>query len=118
VGWPGNLVFERSPDFGEIMIKGRKMEQTVSIGIIGDFDENRVSHKATNEALYHAANHLLLEVNIAWLPTPSILTRKGQKRLGQFDGLWASPGSPYQSLDGALKGIQSAREMNRPFIGT
>jgi len=94
------------------------MNQTVGIGIIGDFDENRVSHKATNEALYHAANYLSARVNIVWLPTQSLLTSEGQKRLGQFDGLWAAPGSPYQSLKGALRGIQFAREMNCPFTGT
>jgi CTP synthase (UTP-ammonia lyase) len=94
------------------------MNQTVSIGIIGDYDPNRSAHPATNDALHHAADHLSVRVNIAWLPTPSILTRKGQQRLEQFDGLWASAGSPYQSMDGALQGIQLAREMDRPFFGT
>lgn len=94
------------------------MNQTVSIGIIGDFDEDSPAHRATNDAINHAANHLSANVNVVWLPTPSLLTEKGQPQLGQFDGLWAAPGSPYQSLDGALKGIQLARKLNRPFFGT
>lgn len=28
------------------------------------------------------------------------------------------PGSPYQSFDGMLRGIQFARERNWPFVGT
>ena len=96
----------------------RKMNQTVSIGIIGDFDLNKPSHQATNDALYHAANYLSLDVNITWIPTTSIPTKEGKKRFEQFDGLWASPGSPYQSMDGAIRGIQFAREQNRPFFGT
>ncbi|HEX9976829.1 MAG TPA: hypothetical protein VGA82_06215, partial [Dehalococcoidales bacterium] len=69
------------------------MNQTVSIGIIGDYDPNRSAHPATNDALHHAANHLSVRVKITWLPTPSILTKEGKQRLEQFDGLWASAGS-------------------------
>ena len=101
-----------------MMKKRDMMNLTVSIGIIGDFDENRVSHVATNEAIYHAANYLSTSVDIVWLPTQSLPTLEGQKRLGQFNGLWAAPGSPYQSLQGALRGIQYAREKNYPFTGT
>ena len=92
--------------------------QEVRVGIIGDFNENLAAHKATNEAIYHAANHLSARVNIVWLPTPSFLAEEGRQRLEQFDAIWVSPGSPYQSFDGALRGIQLAREQNRPFIGT
>lgn len=90
----------------------------VNIGIIGDFDQNRPSHRATNDALNQAANHLSMRVDITWIATQSIPSSEGQGRLEQFAGLWAAPGSPYQSLDGALKGIQFARERNCPFLGT
>ena len=94
------------------------MGETVNIGIIGDFDPSNPSHRATNDALYHAANHLSVRVNIVWLPTPSFLTEPGQQRLEEFDAVWAGSGSPYQSMEGALSGIQLAREMKKPFIGT
>jgi len=94
------------------------MIETVSIGIIGDYDPNRPVQLATNEAIYHAADHLSTKVNIAWIPTQSILTSEGQQKLEQSAGLWAAPGGAYQSLDGALRGIKFARELNRPFLGT
>lgn len=94
------------------------MIKKVCIGIIGDYDPNRTSHQATVDAIHHAASHLSLEVHITWLPTLSFLTNSGPKQLEQFDGLWASSGSPYHSMEGAIRGIQIAREMNRPFIGT
>ena len=94
------------------------MSETIDIGIIGDFDPNRPSHQATNNALHHAAHHLSTKLNIDWLPTESLLGSQGQQGLGQFGGLWASPGSPYHSLEGALMGIRFARELNRPFLGT
>jgi CTP synthase (UTP-ammonia lyase) len=94
------------------------MKRTIKIGVIGDFDSNKISHPATNAAIRHAAKYLSIEASITWIPTPSLLTAKGQKYLAEFDGLWASPGSPYQSADGMVQGIQIARELDRPFTGT
>ena len=45
-------------------------------------------------------------------------TRTPPPSLDSFDGLWASPGSPYKSFDGMLKGIEFARVHDRPFLGT
>jgi CTP synthase (UTP-ammonia lyase) len=94
------------------------MKQTVNIGIIADYDPNKSSHTTTNAAIEHAARHLKIEANINWLPTPSLLTEEGQKGLTQFDAIWAGPGGPYKSRDGAIRGIRIAREMKRPFLGT
>src|SRR5690606_14919504 len=40
------------------------------------------------------------------------------ERVGDFDALWCVPGSPYRSMDGALRAIRAARESGRPFLGT
>lgn len=93
------------------------MQDAVLIGIIGDFD-GRFSHVATNEAIAHAAAALALPAQVEWLPTVQLAGADGQARLGRCDGIWASPGSPYQNIDGALAGIRFARERNRPFVGT
>jgi CTP synthase (UTP-ammonia lyase) len=94
------------------------VKRTVNIGIIGDFDEKRSSHLATNAAIEHAARHLAVKANATWLPTPSLLTKEGLNKLEPFDAIWGSPGSPYLNMEGAIRGIQLAREMKRPFIGT
>jgi CTP synthase (UTP-ammonia lyase) len=94
------------------------MADTISVGIIGDFDPNRKSHQATNNALHHAAAHLSTKLDIRWLPTESLIEAEYKKKLEQFDALWAAPGSPVRSLEGALNGIRFAREMDRPFLGT
>ena len=94
------------------------METTITIGIIGDYDEKKVSHSATNEAIMHAADYLHIRVRFNWLPTPSLLTEKGLKSLRDYDAVWASSGSPYESLNGAINAIRVARESGKPFIGT
>jgi len=92
------------------------MKQNVRIGIIGDFNPDYPSHVATNEAISHAANALGTPIDVQWLPTKAL--EKQTTTLEQFDALWCSPGSPYQSMAGALKAIQFAREKDYPFLGT
>lgn len=93
------------------------MDEAVAIGVIGDFD-GRYSHVATNEAIAHSAAALGVAAAVHWLPTPTLLGPKGERALAGCDGLWASPGSPYESMAGALAGIRFARERNWPFTGT
>jgi CTP synthase (UTP-ammonia lyase) len=94
------------------------MNQQLKVGIIGDYDPNLRFHIATNEALGHAARALSISFDSSWLPTQSLANEFDRTRLRQFDALWCSPGSPYKSMDGALRGIQFARETGWPFVGT
>lgn len=93
------------------------MKDTVKIGIIGDYDPKKISHKATQDALCHCGDSLSIKTEIVWLPTKDLEVQK-EFDLSTFDGFWCSPGSPYLSYTGALQGIQYAREKNHPFIGT
>jgi len=94
------------------------VSDAVRIGILGDFNADFRSHHATNDSLQHAAKKLDMKVESEWLPTPSLTTPDAEKKLETFDGLWASPGSPYKSFDGMLKGIEFARRRDWPFLGT
>jgi CTP synthase (UTP-ammonia lyase) len=94
------------------------VSDAVRIGILGDFNIEFRSHHATNDALQHAAAKLELKVESEWIPTPSLLEGGANKVLEGFDGLLASPGSPYKSFDGMLKGIEFARTRDWPFLGT
>jgi CTP synthase (UTP-ammonia lyase) len=92
--------------------------EPVRIGIIGDFNPEFRSHHATNDSLQHAAQKLEMKVESTWLPTRSLVEPGAVATLDSFDGLWASAGSPYESFDGMLKGIEFARVHDRPFLGT
>ncbi len=94
------------------------MNQSVDIGIIGDFDPQSVYHVSTNAALQHAASALHLALDVSWVPTPELDQVSAAKKLGPFHGILCSPGSPYRSMDGALAGIAFARTSGRPFFGT
>jgi len=92
--------------------------RTARIGILGDFNPEYPSHHATNASLRHAAKALGCEIDATWVPTPSLLDAHAAETLASFDGLWASPGSPYRSKDGMLAGIRLARVRDRPFVAT
>src|SRR5579863_5630090 len=75
-------------------------------------------YKAINDALQHAAAKLQIKLDGQWISTPSLVSPDAKKLLESFDGLWASPGSPYKSFDGMLNGIEFARTRDWPFLGT
>jgi CTP synthase (UTP-ammonia lyase) len=88
----------------------------VRIAVIGDF-RPYVYHQATNDALSFTAKRLGLYLAFEWAPTDALPGRAASV-LAPYDGIWASPGSPYASFEGALEGIRFARESGRPFVAT
>ena len=88
----------------------------LDLAIVGDFNADFKPHPATNEALNHAANALAFTLDITWLPTRSLLERN--ERWQSFDGFLIAPGSPYESMKGALNVIEFARNFPRPVLGT
>ena len=93
------------------------MNRLLNVGIIGNWDPSLVSHRATEEALHHAAAARGVTGEYSWWPTRS-LEHRSESGLESFDALWCAPGSPYRSMEGALAAIRYAREADRPFIGT
>ena len=94
------------------------MKKSLRVGIIGDYNPASRYHAATDAALGHAAAALGVAVEVTWVPTPAVDETSAEKVLGQFGALWCAPGSPYESMEGALTGIRYAREQGRPFVGT
>ena len=88
----------------------------LSLAVIGDFNPEFKPHPATNEALTDAAKTLDLALTINWLPTRSLIERNDS--LQDFDGFLIAPGSPYESMKGALNAIEFGRTTPRPVLGT
>ncbi|MGO4293040.1 CTP synthase C-terminal region-related (seleno)protein [Chitinophaga sp. RAB17] len=86
----------------------------MKLAIIGDFNAHFSSHLATDEAISHAACSALSH---EWVATDSI-EADIEKIVDTYDGYWIAPGSPYKSMNGALKIIQYARENGIPTLGT
>ena len=94
------------------------MKHSVRVGIIGDFNPKYPNHIATDAGLRHAADSLGIRWDSVWLSTPSLAGEGGSNDLREVDALFCSPGSPYASMEGALRAIRCAREEQVPFLGT
>jgi CTP synthase (UTP-ammonia lyase) len=94
------------------------MKPEIKVGVIGDFDASSETHRATNDALTHAADFLSTTVQVEWIATPELEHGPVSASLRRFQALWCAPGSPYKSMTGALEGIRFARESGWPFFGT
>jgi len=92
--------------------------EAIRVGVLGDFNKEYKSHWATNAAIRHSQAALRLGAETVWIPTPLLLTPEGEAEMERCDGLWGSPGSPYASFDGMLRGIEFARTRNWPFVAT
>src|SRR6266496_544780 len=89
------------------------------IALLGDFDRDTRSHWATEAALYHAGARLGLTVEPRWIPTPDLAdTVDAPQVLAGFAGVWGAPGGPFDRPTGMVNGIEHARRMRVPYLGT
>jgi CTP synthase (UTP-ammonia lyase) len=93
------------------------MKTSIRIGLMGDFSPHVKAHYAIPRAIELALPSLACQAEASWLSTP-LLETMPEEQLASYDALWCVPGSPYESMDGALRGIQFAREHAVPFLGT
>lgn len=88
----------------------------IRIGVIGEHDPANETHVATEDALGHSAMSMGTGVETTWVSTADITDPADD--LAGFDGLFIAPGSPYRSLEGALRAIEHARLGDVPLLGT
>lgn len=89
------------------------MPESAVIGIVGDYNPSYETHRMTADALESVPAPLPFE----WVPTAA-LQEDAAERLSRFSGLLIAPGSPYVSMEGALRAIRFARESGVPLTGT
>ena len=91
-----------------------RVGRRLSIGVVGISTEFP-PHPATEAALRHSAEGLGVEPDVRWLATE--LLAEADPRCRRRCPV-VCPGSPYKSLEGALRAIRFAREEDVPFLGT
>jgi CTP synthase (UTP-ammonia lyase) len=86
----------------------------VRIAIVGEFSPTFRPHVATNEAIAHSVVAEDLRVTAEWVSAGTV----DAALLQRYSAIWVAPGSPYKSLEGALRAIRHAREGDVPCFGT
>jgi CTP synthase (UTP-ammonia lyase) len=92
--------------------------EPVQIGILGDYHPDSPTLPSIEKSIQHAAEKLKISAKAQWLESDTLLDPSVEAKLESLDGLWASPGGPYKSFDGMLRGIEFARRRDWPFLGT
>jgi CTP synthase (UTP-ammonia lyase) len=92
------------------------MTRTLSVAIIGDFDNTYTPHVATNDALGHTAAGLDVDLDFTWIATEQL--EADLDGVLAADAMWCAPGSPYRSMTGALAALRHGREHGVPTLGT
>lgn len=89
-----------------------------AIAVIGDRVSGFEPQDTIEASIEHAADALRVPVPpVRWLPTDELATHSADL-LQDAAAVWCAPGGPFRSLEGALAGIQWARERGVPFLGT
>ena len=90
-----------------------------SVAVIGDLQPDNPTHDAIAPAVAHAdaARGRDGGTVLEWIGTEEARDLP-LAALDRHAGFWIAPGSPYRSMDGALRVIRYARESDRPLLGT
>ncbi|MDA0913243.1 MAG: CTP synthase [Bacteroidetes bacterium] len=89
----------------------------INVGLVGKYVELKDSYKSIAEALIHAGAHLEIKIEIDWIHSESIQSKKAKQKLGHLDGIIVAPGFGSRGIDGKIETIQFARENGIPFFG-
>ena len=84
------------------------------IALIGEYDSQLPSHRATMASIDHANQFLGSSIAAEWIPTLKIMP----DLFSFFDAIWITPGHPHKDPNKSMWAIQYAREHNIPCLGT
>lgn len=93
------------------------MKDSIHIALVGDYNSTIVAHRAIPLAIDLAAKSMNANVYFSWIPSASLVSNVSSN-LSKYSAIWCIPGSPYESMAGALNAITFARELFIPFLGT
>jgi len=86
--------------------------------LIGERDLSIPAHAGIEASLKLFRDHTNSRLNFRWINTEQIMVESPASILGSACGVWCTPGSPYESTEGALQAIRFAREEGIAFLGT
>jgi len=89
-------------------------QHTPRIALVGDRSANVRAHARIPVLIESLLNREGIPLDTYWIPSPQGLDCD----LSGFDAIWAVPGSPYESAEGVITAIRTAREQGIPFLGT
>jgi len=88
------------------------------IALIGERDLAKIAHQGIEASLALFRRDVDSRLEYEWIRTSLITAASVQSVLCAVTGVWCTPGSPYENVEGALLAIQHARTEKKAFLGT
>ena len=95
----------------------RKLEGSVSIGVVGKYVELEDAYKSLREALAHGGFAHGLETKIDWVEAEHLEGTDDVSHLEKYDGILVPGGFGNRGIPGMIRAIQFARESKVPYFG-
>lgn len=123
----GDIVLKRldlqprqNPDWShwEILVqKITKERPKLRIALVGKYVELHDAYMSVREAMYHAAIHQDLDLDIDWIHSSDLEKGKNFTLLAQADGIIVPGGFGSRGIEGKIVATRFARENKIPFLG-
>jgi CTP synthase (UTP-ammonia lyase) len=84
------------------------------VALVGDRSANVMAHARIPGLIDALLSRESIALDPYWIATPDA----AGCALDGFDAIWVAPGSPYESGEGAIAAVRTARERGIPFLGT
>ncbi len=95
----------------------QKPKPKVQIGLVGKYVELHDAYMSVREALYHAALHLGVEVNIHWILSTDLERGRSMEILREVDGVIVPGGFGSRGIEGKIQAARFARSEKIPYLG-
>jgi CTP synthase (UTP-ammonia lyase) len=86
------------------------------LALVGDRSPHVRAHQRIRAVLDALRERDGLALDAYWIATPD--AQRDPDALAGFDGIWVTPGSPYESMEGAIAAVRCARVTPVPYLGT
>lgn len=103
--------------WNEFLERHKNPKNHVTIGLIGKYVELQDSYKSILESFIHAGASNEVKVNVKSIHSEYITPENYESKLKGLDGILVAPGFGERGIEGKVKAVQFAREMNIPFLG-
>ena len=104
--------------FESLKNKLNKFDEKIKIAIAGKYTDNKDAYVSIEEALYHAAFHNNVDLEVVYIETTNYDEKDiDPKMLEDIDGILVPGGFGKRGTEGKVKFIQYARENKIPFLG-
>ncbi len=95
----------------------KRPKQSVQIALVGKYVELHDAYMSVREAVKHAALHLGVEVDIAWVHSSELEKGRGWDIIEKVDGIIVPGGFGSRGTEGKIRAVGYARENKVPYLG-